>query len=287
MRVVPLVLFVFLVAGCISGPIQLSTQDLVNDAEKIQAGAGIFAEDAEADAAAAGKALANELEQRAAELGIPVQEKGGKENVYFSTSDGVGIQGTFFIGDPGYTIILVHMLGRDRGDWDAFAPKLVEEGYEVLSIDLRGHGESTNIGNYKDFHVGEFQNMVNDVDAAVEFLGETKIAIIGASVGANIALNYASEDPNVVAVVLMSPGEEYKGVGTLDAMAAYGDRPVLIMASEGDGYSAISSEKLSNAALGEKMWKKYDGSRHGTEFLGDAEAEGFIFGWLKSHFKEE
>src|SRR2546422_2233901 len=39
---------------------------------------------------------------------------------------------------------LLHMLGHDRNDWNPFASTLSNNsiGYAVLSIDLRGHGES-------------------------------------------------------------------------------------------------------------------------------------------------
>jgi pimeloyl-ACP methyl ester carboxylesterase len=52
------------------------------------------------------------------------------------------------------TVILLHMLGKDRSTWSNFASTLSQkEGYAVLSIDLRGHGESVkqNNGNALSF----------------------------------------------------------------------------------------------------------------------------------------
>lgn len=58
------------------------------------------------------------------------------------TPDGVTLAADL-LGEPGArTVCLVHSLGADGGMWAEQVPVLLEAGYRVLRIDLRGHGGS-------------------------------------------------------------------------------------------------------------------------------------------------
>ena len=66
----------------------------------------------------------------------------------------------------------------------------------MLSIDLRGHGESISLNgkmiSFQSFSLDDFNKMVLDVKAAKHFLvtqkhiGPNDIAVVGASIGANV-----------------------------------------------------------------------------------------------------
>src|SRR3990172_4787453 len=134
------------------------------------------------------------------------------ETVYLPTTDGVRIAGSFYNNGTN-SIILLHMLGRTRADYNFFAKTLARQGYTVLSIDFRGHGESVPPA----FDDVDSSGLVRDVAAAKSFLVSKgrpadKISIIGASIGANTALRYASEDPSIRSLVLLSPGLNYQGI---------------------------------------------------------------------------
>ena len=150
------------------------------------------------------------------------------------------------------------MLGHNRNDWNGFAPTLSNSsnGYAVLSIDLRGHGESTSQnGNtsisFQSFTPDDFKKMVMDVKAAKHFLVTQKninpnnVAIIGASIGANVASNYAASYPLVKAVVLLSPGLDYKGVTTPDAIKQY-KGPIYIATAGKDPIAGNDPQTLCN-----------------------------------------
>ena len=72
------------------------------------------------------------------------------------------------------------MLGRNRNDWNTFASTLSNRsnGFAVLSIDLRGHGESINQNgktiSFQSFTPIDFNKMVLDVKAARAFPCDTK-----------------------------------------------------------------------------------------------------------------
>lgn len=208
-------------------------------------------------------------------------------DVAMETSDGIAIKGSYYNASeedaPG--VILLHMLTRNRGDWHEFARELQVAGYGVLAIDLRGHGESGL--DYRKFSPGDdFKDMVLDVAAAKEYLIEEgtsadKIAIIGGSIGSNVALNYAAEDKDIKAVVLLSPGLDYRGIRTEEAMTTYGERPVLIVASEGDPYCTETCEKLYSLAKGDAKIKIYPGDAHGTWMTNSQNSSDVILEWLQ------
>lgn len=219
---------------------------------------------------------------------IEIEGKGYEiVDVDLKTSDGITIKGSYYNAseENASGVILLHMLTRNRGDWREFARELQVSGYGVLAIDMRGHGESDL--DYREFSPGDdFKDMVLDVAAAKEYLidegiSADKIAIIGGSIGANVALNYAAQDTDIKAVVLLSPGLNYRGIETEDAMAAYGERPVFLIASEGDPYCANTCEVLYSIAKGEKNLKIYPASAHGTWIIHAQNSSRMIIEWLQ------
>jgi dienelactone hydrolase len=191
--------------------------------------------------------------------------------IKYNTEDDVQIVGAFFRSpkhiEKSSGVILLHMLSRNRNDWNVFAKKLQNSGFFILTIDLRGHGESTQMGedtlDFRNFSKEDYQGMLLDAKGAVEFIENQRdfstenLIIIGASIGGNIALNYAVTDERVKGVVLLSAGLDYRGIKTEEAMKEYGDRPILIVASEEDKYAYQSAKKLYEVAQGEKEMKIY------------------------------
>lgn len=228
----------------------------------------------------------------------PARAKEAKLTVRFATRDGVTLVGSYYppARGPVPSILLLHMLARDRTDWNLLAAKLQAAGWAVLSLDLRGHGESRLQGgktlHWRDFSDADFNKMVLDVEAAQEYLKGLKevdlgrMAIVGASIGCNIALNYAADHPQVRALALLSPGLEYRGVLSEPAMRRYGasGRSALIVASTDDPYSADSSKRLKSLAEARTALILYPGAGHGTRMLAkERDLEERILGWLKAN----
>ena len=218
---------------------------------------------------------------------LPPEKKKSMTVVDLLTEDGVRIRGTYYrpaeINVPG--IVLLHMLGRNRDDWATFAGKLQNAGYGVIAIDLRGHGDS---GGKRDW-----AKMVNDVAAATGFLRSQpeidpqRIVIVGASIGANVAINYAAHDSAISGVALLSPGLDYRGVKTENAVREYAARPLFIAASQEDGYAAQSSQKLATLAQGPHTLLILENQGHGTQMLGkDNGLEDALFQWFAEVVKQ-
>ncbi len=199
------------------------------------------------------------------------------------TEDGVKVAYSYYPSDGEKGIILLHMLRRDRNDWNEFAQLLQSKGYSVISIDLRGHGESD--GNWNEFSERDFNNMVLDVKATKELLAEKGISsfsIIGASIGANTALNYAVTDSEVKTVILLSPGLNYRGIKTEENIKNF-KNPILIIVSEEDAGSFESSKKLHELATGTKELKIYQNAGHGTNMFVKEDLAGTVIEWLKTY----
>jgi acetyl esterase/lipase len=153
----------------------------------------------------------------------------------------------------------------------------------TLAIDLRRDGDAAPGSAALDADA----ILAHDIGAAVKYLLDNgadpdNLFIAGASIGANLALHYAVTDPRIQAVILLSPGEDYRGVRVMPALDDYTQRPLLIMASEGDSYSAATARKMQEAAESQCELRIYPGSAHGTDILNAAgNATGQIFLWLE------
>ena len=127
---------------------------------------------------------------------------------------------------PSPGIVLLHMLRRSHADWDAAASQLSDAGFAVLALDYRNGDD---LGAY-----------AVDVRAAKAFLRDRPevvpsiIGIAGASVGANLAVLDAADDPGVRSIALLSPGIDYRGLRTEAAMKKFGARPALLAGSTKD-----------------------------------------------------
>lgn len=207
------------------------------------------------------------------------------EEITLQTEDGVKIHSTFYDAKSDKAVILLHRLGKDKNNWKELAPLLVKSGFSATAIDLRGHGQSTEKFKLNSLTEKDFNNMVLDTKAAKKFLeskGINSIAIIGESIGANTALNYAVTDASIKTLVLLSPGLEYRGIKIENSISEYGERPILIVAAEDDSYSAESSRKLEMLAIGEKKLQMYEGSEHGIALFDvEKDLKDLILNWLK------
>jgi len=193
------------------------------------------------------------------------------QRVTFRTDDGVTLAGSWFEPSvrPAPAVVLVHMFRRSRHDWESFATLLASQGIGVLTFDLRAHGESPGV-------IGQdLTSLVTDVRAARRFLTSRsdvsgRVGIAGASLGANLALLEAADDPTVAAVALLSPSLDYRGVRIEAAARKYGNRPLLIVVSDDDGYAMRTSRDLQKGAGPSRESILLNHAGHGTTMLAQA-----------------
>lgn len=135
-------------------------------------------------------------------------------NLSINTNDGITLAGnlTYPSGaGPFPAVILVHEFGEDHHQWDAYRDTFIGDGFAVLAYDTRGFGESA-IASIPTGQTGFFSSMPNDLTAVVAHLRTqrkidgTRIFVVGASLGANIAYVAAGSDLGITKTVLLSPG---------------------------------------------------------------------------------
>jgi len=225
----------------------------------------------------------------------PLDEINHKE-LKFDTKDGWEIYGTVYYSEtsPSTLIILIPMLGAERGSYDSLIPQLHEEApyADIIAMDMRGHGESTNIAEYTGFQTGDFRAMERDLDAVVAYfsVGRPSIDnyyIVGASIGSSVGLDYAVKHGEVSKLVMISPGIEYQGYDITEDAESY-LHELYIMAAEEDSYSAATASTIYNICPSDTKEKKvYDETdAHGTDLFSATEdysepAVDVIVKWIK------
>lgn len=216
----------------------------------------------------------------------------GKKVVNFQSKDGVKIVGDFYDAKTNNSVLLLHILSGTREDFSEFAELLFNQGYNILNIDERGHGDSEawpgEMGSWQEFTQADYDKMIYDVEAAAQWLknriSETELAIIGGSIGANLALLCGAKvQPKVV--VALSPGIDYHGVKTEIASRNFRQN-LLLIASRDDKYSFDSSERLFDiSAAKNKEFIKYEFAGHGTRmFSSEPELKQRILDFLAKNF---
>lgn len=146
-----------------------------------------------------------------------------EQKVSFPTKDGWTITALYRPARKhGDVLILAHGVGASKAEWAGFTQRLAAKGVGTLAIDLRGHDESKKgppgSGDYTTFDdAGEWPLAVADFEAAADWLEskgipDDKIAIGGASIGANLASVAAAERPKTPFLLLLSAGPNYRGV---------------------------------------------------------------------------
>jgi len=102
--------------------------------------------------------------------------------------------------DEAPLVILAHGGGQTRHSWRTAAVRISAIGYETLTVDLRGHGES-GWANPERYHLRDF---AGDLLAfAQQFRDARPVALVGASLGGLASLLAAGEPSANIDLVVM------------------------------------------------------------------------------------
>jgi dienelactone hydrolase len=145
------------------------------------------------------------------------QQEGGPAHGEFSLGD--GIPATLYLpvdaeddgdlpeplpkGERPPVIVMAHGYSADRASMSGMARSLARAGYAVVNIDLRGHGSNTHAfrGDLRD----DFAAAV-DWATTTPWVDGSRLAVLGHSMGAGAALDFATVDNRAKAVVPVSGG---------------------------------------------------------------------------------
>jgi pimeloyl-ACP methyl ester carboxylesterase len=124
---------------------------------------------------------------------------------------------------PRRTLVLLHGLASNLTRWSEFvATTRLAESWDILRLDLRGHGGSPWRGR-----IG-MATWCADLTALLQAEGVPQAVLVGHCLGANAALHFAHRSPGAVAgLVLIEPMFRQALRGPLARVASL--RPLLIM----------------------------------------------------------
>src|SRR6266404_1350791 len=228
--------------------------------------------------------------------------KGASRDVDIKKPDGTVLKGTYFAaGKSGPGVLLFHQSNRTRKSWDGIAQQLAAAGMNVLSVDSRGHGESS--GKYDNSKTPE------DVDAVFNYLvsqpgvNRDSIGAGGAGwLGVIASVEAARRHPKGIKSLVLMSGETLRD--GLQFLHQASQLPELFVFSDEDEYpptqdamkllyviaSSPSKKLVHYSAAEDAPWLWYETSNagrvsahggHGTDmFKVHPELPGIIVQWF-------
>ncbi|MEV8344126.1 alpha/beta fold hydrolase [Streptomyces niveus] len=142
-------------------------------------------------------------------------------------------------GAAGPLVVLAHGMGDSREAYRFFTPALVEAGYRVAAVDLRGHGESS-VGWASYTRT----DLASDLIALVKHLGEPAV-LVGHSISGGAVTIAAAQAPELItALVELAPFTRKQQVRLGDLRVA--------------SYRRGATYLMGTAILGStRQWAKY------------------------------
>lgn len=167
------------------------------------------------------------------------------------------------------SVLLVGGNGQARTDWEPYALALRDAGVRAMATDGLGPGDESAALAALD---------------ALRSLGSPRVAIAGASLGAEAALLAAAsgpECPSGLAQLSPVPDRAEPGRPAL-AFKEYGERPLFLAVAQGDSFSYPTAQEHRLLARGEVAYVERPGAAHGTDLLEDADVRDGLARWLEA-----
>ena len=97
-------------------------------------------------------------------------------------------------------VLFLHGTTGNAHHWD-FCARRLQGGFRVLSLDFRGHGDSSKpLSGYRK------EDYLADVTALIEALDLKQVSLVGYSLGALVSIAYAAKHPDQIrCAVLVDP----------------------------------------------------------------------------------
>jgi acylglycerol lipase len=146
-------------------------------------------------------------------------------------------------GNPVAALIVVHGIAEHSGRYANLVNYFVPKGYAIYSFDLRGHGKSEGKRSY----VERFSHYLDDLKTFCTRVKEenknTKIFLVGHSLGSTIAIDYALEHQNEFSGLIVS-GTTLKAGASISKAAIFMAKILSVILPK-MGVSALSAEGIS------------------------------------------
>jgi dienelactone hydrolase len=188
--------------------------------------------------------------------------------------------------------LLVHDSGGQRSDVDAFAVRLQKQGFAVLTIDLRGHGESVTAElDWKKLDeegkTKTWSSSPLDVKAGAEYLRTlptvqaTSLSLAGYRDGGSLVARHAVRDEGVRDLVLIDPQPDSMGFALVKDLEELGGLPTYIAVGRTEQPIAKRLTEAAQRDASEKDSIEVNVSKsESNELLGDKKLLGDLAKWM-------
>lgn len=182
--------------------------------------------------------------------------------VEIAAADGQTLRGTYFAPHgEAPAVLLVHQLYTTQSSWNFLVTPLTEAGFNVLTIDLRGYGQTRGRINWQAAR----EDIVKWAAWLDEQPGVQSVGMIGSSMGAVLAVDGCFKYEPCTRVVALSPAMNYYGVSIADALT--GDLPVMAIYADRDRYPSRDMPEIVEVAGDDLTVFTYAGRNHGIDLF--------------------
>lgn len=161
----------------------------------------------------------------------------------WSRTNGLDIY--YEVAGEGPPLVLLHANPFDHTMW-LYQIAHYSRRYTVVAVDLRGYGRSA-----KPETAFTFEDMANDVLGVVRDLRYSSAGLIGASIGATLALAIALDHPDLVRALVLVGGEAGNPPVFAKLAANYADKPLAVQRRE--HVAMIADPGFAASALGRHL----------------------------------
>lgn len=167
--------------------------------------------------------------------------------------DGMVIHGEYFSTprrQNAPVVLFLHDMRETREMFREFSRDLLDLGYSVVLLDLRGYGESNRYANGRTFDTREMENdpegeqwraQLKDMESVLLWLDERNLIksggvyLLGMRVGSVIGSMVIQEYGRIVSGgVLIAPPQYFRRINTVELLGSVQGRPLLILAADHD-----------------------------------------------------
>ena len=220
--------------------------------------------------------LATMMATMASALALPVL--GQSSQSVSIRSDGWELKGELILPSGAHSettvpgVLLLNQAGGDRSAHAPLARALEERGIASMRVDLRGHGESTNLGTFDPAEPGRnplIWDAERDVQAVLEWMEKQdsldpgRLAVVGASYSAEEMAEAGILNGFARAYVALSPGSfSEASAAAVDSSAA----SWLFVMSRDEPPRTWVTPVLDSLSRSAEVWLM-PGSRHATNLI--------------------
>jgi pimeloyl-ACP methyl ester carboxylesterase len=234
------------------------------------------------------------------------------QTVQIAAEDGLTLVGDYFAptstpAEGASAILFIHQHGGNRGEAAVLAQPLIDAGYALLAVDLRGHGETGGEENWSAV-TGDLQLWLEWLKSQPGIQPSQGVMTVGVAVGGNYALIACANEAECQTAVAISPLAAGCDVVSCEEELVYGEisvetltyidttttaaiseglaqRSALVLLSQ-QNFATDSAKYLVSASTGSVQANYFASEAFGMDYFAESlqnSVMDLVVGWLNQH----